>query len=42
VKFLSHAGEFLSHAGEPADNEECDLDDDEYRQFINVQDLRDL
>jgi hypothetical protein len=28
--------------GETADDEGCDLDDDAYRQFIDVQDLRDL
>jgi hypothetical protein len=27
-------------AGEPADDEGCDLDNDEYRQFIDVQNLR--
>jgi hypothetical protein len=27
-------------AGESADDEGCDLDDDEYRQFIDVQDLK--
>jgi hypothetical protein len=29
-------------AGEPADDEGCDMDDDEYRPFIDVHDLTDL
>jgi hypothetical protein len=29
-------------AGEPADDEGCELDDDEYRQLIKLHDLRDL